>query len=285
MLSKLDAVVIAVHDLDAAGRTFEALFDARVVNTKTSEMMNARFSNVHCGVNRICLATPLGPGVIQEHLDRWGEGLVGVAFASKEPEALQQRIESKGISVTSDEPGFFMLDPTKTHGLTTGVVPHAEMEKVGIIDFIYEVTHLVGDWKAVSDFWTDLFGLNGMKFSPIESKQYGYEGMLTLFDPPDKLDRIEVVYPHDTSKAMGKFFVKRGEGPYMCFMECEDIDGLRARLDAAGARYAPKEKPEQPNSLFIHPSSTHGVLIGVSPKNLAWVWSGRPELAKATSGS
>ena len=59
------------------------------------------------------------------------------------------------------------------------------------------------------------------------------------------------------------------------------MPGLRERLDAAGARYAPKEAPAQPNSLFVHPSSTHGVLIGVSPKNLAWVWSGRPELAKA----
>jgi hypothetical protein len=69
----------------------------------------------------------------------------------------------------------------------------------------------------------------------------------------------------------------------MFFMETDDISALRQRLKAAGARFAPEEEPEQPNSLFVHPSSTHGVLIGVSPRNLAWVWSGRPELARAQS--
>jgi len=134
-----------------------------------------------------------------------------------------------------------------------------------------------------SEFWTDIFGLDGARFSPIESKQYGYDGMLTLFDPPDKLDRIEVVYPHDTEKAMGKFFVKRGEGPYMFFAECDDMEALRERLRSVGARFAPDNDKEAPPSLFVHPSSTHGVLIGISAKNYAWTWSGRPELAKTTA--
>ena len=124
------------------------------------------------------------------------------------------------------------------------------------------------DWKAVSDFWTDIFGLDGARFSPIESKQYGYEGMLTLFDPPDKLDRIEVVYPHDTEKAMGKFFVKRGEGPYMFFAEMRR-HASAARASAAAAHGSRRTTSRtQPNSLFVHPSSTHGVLIGVSREEL-----------------
>jgi hypothetical protein len=116
-----------------------------------------------------------------------------------------------------------------------------------------------------------------MKFSPISSKHYGYDGMLTLFDPPAKLDRIEAVTPYGDG-AMNRFFTKRGEGPYMFYIECGDTGALKTRLDNAGARYAGGDEPT--SSIFIHPSATHGVLIGVSPKNQAWVWSGRPELAK-----
>ena len=280
MLRNVAGVVIAVNDASVASDTFENLFDTRVNGDAPFAPLGAHLTFLRCGADLICLAQPTGPGPIQDHLDAWGEGICGVAFAANDIDAVIARIESKGISVARDADAG-LIDPAATHGLLTLISPHHERESTGLISFIYEVTHLVHDWQGVSDFWTDLFGLEGAKFSPIKSDVYGYEGTLTLFDPPDKLDRIEVVYPHDTEKAMGKFFLKRGEGPYMFFMETHDMPALRERLSAAGARFAPKEATDQPNSLFVHPSSTHGVLIGVSPTNLAWVWSGRPELAKA----
>lgn len=280
MLEKLDRVVLAVRDAGAASKTFEAIFDTKVERTEPSSALGADVTLLQCGTDHIALAVPTGGGPIADHLDQWGEGIVGVAFAAKDLDAVRKQIEGSGVPVIDDD-GALLLDPAKTHGLLTYVVPSAERQRVGTISFLYEVTHLVRDWQGVSDVWTRIFGLNGAKFSPIKSDQYGYEGMLTLFDPPDKLDRIEVVYPHDSEKAMGRFFVKRGEGPYMFFCECDDMAALRERLRAAGARFAPEKEPETPNSLFVHPSATHGVLIGVSPKNLAWVWSGRPELARA----
>jgi catechol 2,3-dioxygenase-like lactoylglutathione lyase family enzyme len=219
---------------------------------------------------------------VADHLDRWGEGLFAAVFTTDDVSRIADRAKDRNVGFV-EEGGILNLDPADTFGLRMLIAPHETREPVGNISFVYEVTHLVGDWKESSDFLTDLFGLEGARFSPIKSDQYGYEGVLTLFDPPDKLDRIEVVYPHDTEKAMGRFFLKRGEGPYMCFMETDDMPALRARLKTAGARFAPEKEPEQPNSLFLHPSSTHGVLIGVSPRNLAWVWSGRPELARAQS--
>jgi hypothetical protein len=282
MLEKLDGVVIAVRDAEKASETFEKLFDTKVLGTDKSDALNAGLTELACGADIIRLAVPMGEGPIKDHIDRWGEGIVGSVFAAVDPDAVVDRVKSKGVDVLTDNV-LHLLDVEKTHGLLTMIVPHVEHDPVGVISFIYEVTHLVHDWEAVSAYWTDLFGLDGMKFSPIKSEQYGYEGTLTLFDPPDKLDRIEVVYPHDTEKAMGRFFVKRGEGPYMFFMETGGMPLLRERLKAAGARFAPEEEPKQRSSLFVHPSSTHGVLIGVSPTNLAWVWSGRPELARAES--
>lgn len=280
MLKTVGGVILAVRDNEAAAETFGALFGAEETGSQRSDFLGADIRFLGCGTNVIGVAAPTGDGAVADHLDSWGEGLFAAVFTTDDAGAIAERAKERGVGL-AEENDVVYLDPAATFGLRMLVAPHIDREQVGIISFLYEVTHLVKDWKASSDFLTDLFGLEGAKFSPIKSDQYGYEGVLTLFDPPDKLDRIEVVHPHDTEKAMGRFFVKRGDGPYMFFMETNDMPGLRARLKAAGARFAPEEEPEQPNSLFVHPSSTHGVLIGVSPRNLAWVWSGRPELARA----
>src|ERR671922_133232 len=282
MLKTMGGVLLAVRDVDEAKKTFEALFDTKEFASQHSNFLNADITLLLCGSDFIGLASPAGDGAVAEHLDRWGEGLFAAIFTADDVAAIGERARERNVGFV-EEGSVLHLDPASTFGLRMLVAPYEDHGSAGIISFIYEVTHLVKDWKASSDYFTDLFGLEGAKFSPIRSDQYGYEGVLTLFDPPDKLDRIEVVYPGDTSKAMGRFFVKRGQGPYMFFMETNDMPGLRKRLKDAGARFAPEEEPEQPNSLFVHPSSTHGVLIGVSPRNLAWVWSGRPELARAQS--
>jgi len=279
MLEQLEGVVLAVRDAEAATKTFEDIFGAKFVDSSDSDVWNARIAILACGTDLIRLAEPRGPGAVQEYLDRWDEGLFAAVFASKDPEEIAQRLDSRSISNVTEQ-GLTYVDPSRTFGLRTLVSEFKERERVGVISFLYEVTHLVNDWKAASEFWTDAFGLEGMRFSPIKSDHYGYEGVLTLFNPPRLLDRIEVVYPHDTEKAMGKFFVKRGEGPYMFYTECHDTPELARRLEAAGARYAGNPSKDPKTSIFIHPSATHGVLIGVSPKDQAWVWSGRPELAK-----
>jgi catechol 2,3-dioxygenase-like lactoylglutathione lyase family enzyme len=279
MLEQLEGVVLAVNDADAAATTFEQIFGATFDGSTDSDVWKARIAILRCGTDLIRLAEPRGPGAVHEHIDKWGEGLFAAVFSSTQQDAVAKRLDDKTIG-NIEEGGLIYVDPSRTFGLRTVISPHTDRDQVGVISFLYEVTHLVHDWKTASEFWTDAFGLEGMRFSPIKSEHYGYEGVLTLFDPPRLLDRIEVVTPYDTEKAMGKFFVKRGEGPYMFYTECHDTPGLARRLDEAGARYAGDPSKDPRTSIFIHPSATHGVLIGVSPKDQAWTWSGRPELAQ-----
>ncbi len=279
MLEQLEGVVLAVRDAEAATKRFGDIFGAQFLEIRDSDVWNARIAILACGTDLLRLAEPRGPGALQEFLDTNDEGLFAAVFSSKKPDEIAKRLDERSISNVSED-GMIFVDPSRTFGLRTVISEHADREQVGIISFLYEVTHLVHDWQAASAFWTDAFGLEGMRFSPIKSDHYGYEGVLTLFDPPRLLDRVEVVHPYDTEKAMGKFFVKRGEGPYMFYTECHDTPELARRLDAVGARYAGNPTKDARTSIFIHPSATHGVLIGVSPKDQAWVWSGRPELAK-----
>jgi predicted enzyme related to lactoylglutathione lyase len=162
--------------------------------------------------------------------------------------------------------------------MPTTIVREQFRAPVGDIRFVYEVTNPVADWKATSAHYAKLFGLDAARFSAIHSKLYGYEGTLTLFNPPAQLDRIEVTQTSG-GFAMDRFFQRRGDGLYMCYIETDDVQALAARLRTRGARFTDSEDRPPETGLFIHPSALHGMLMGVSRTNFAWVWSGHPELA------
>src|SRR5204863_37507 len=82
-----------------------------------------------------------------------------------------------------------------------------------------------------ASLYTRLFDLDPTLFSPIESKLYGYTGTLTLFNPPERLDRIEITQATGDG-AMARFYQRRGPGLYMCYIETGDVAGLAQRLRA-----------------------------------------------------
>lgn len=277
MIERVDGVVLAVRHMGAAADTYQALFGGKAGKPFSSKVLGAIVTPVSVGTNVIRVAQPSGPGPVADHLERWGEGLLSLVFATSDVGAVESRLRDRGVTPIVEDDALHI---DEVHGLRIEIVPVTERQPMGALSFLYEVTHLVDDWKAAADTYVDLFGLDPARFSPISSDTYLYDGTLTLLDPPDRLDRAEVVTPYGDG-AMNRFFTKRGQSAYMFFTECADMPTLGARLNAASARYAGDPNAEQPQSLFVHPSATHGVLIGVSPTNLAWVWSGRPELAKA----
>jgi hypothetical protein len=107
---------------------------------------------------------------------------------------------------------------------------------------------------------------------------WGYTGTLTLFDPPGKLDRVEITQITEPRKAMGRYYERHGASLYMCFMETDDAVAIQSRLEEREARFTPTDDyPEA--GLFVHPTALHGMLMGISRTDRAWLWSGRPELA------
>ena len=121
------------------------------------------------------------------------------------------------------------------------VSPLAARERVGPVSFLYEVTvTLIGDWRAAAAWYSGVFGLDPSRFSPIDSKRFGYRGTLTLFDPPARLDRIELSQVIDSKSAMGRWVVRRGDSLYMAYIETHDLAAIIARLDGAGARWTPR---------------------------------------------
>src|SRR5439155_22376055 len=132
--------------------------DARDAHDGQSSELGARDVAIRVGTDAIRLAQPTGPGPIQDHIDKWGEGIVGVYFSSRDVDGVAASLKANGVNPKEDGTAIY-VDASQMHGLHTVVVPFEERERVGLISFVYEVTHLVDDWKAVSGFITKAFGL------------------------------------------------------------------------------------------------------------------------------
>ena len=280
MLKRVDRIQIAVPDNAAAERTVAEVFGAELVRRDTVPPIRAKRCTMQAGTSLIELLEPDGAGPVQDFVSKWQSGLFGVGFSVDDTEAAAHQLEKSNVRFEQAN-GQLYLDPAATLGMRTVISTHHERAPVGAIKWAYEVTNVVADWKAASDRYARIFGLDASKFSPIESKDFGYTGTLTLFDPPERLDRIEIAQTMDPNLAMGRFHQRRGDSLYMFFVETDDVGAIENRLTARGSRFAAHRRDEAGLSeLFIHPSAFLGVLIGVSRTEHAWTWSGDPNRAR-----
>jgi hypothetical protein len=272
---------LAVRDRAAAEETFQRLFGAERARLDESAHLNAWRSILSIGEGELELCEARGPGIVRDFLERWGEGLLCAGFASADPEALAANLESMRAPYVREGAQLY-LPGTTTAGFPMVISPLAERPRVGPVSFFYEATNtLDSDWKTVADLYSRLFQLDAQKFSPISSARFGYEGTLTLFDPPARLDRIELsqTFP-DRPSAMRRFVEKHGgDSLYMCYLETDDYDALQKRLRAGGATLIPRGPSieTERDGCWVHPKSLHGLLLGISRHTLAWEWSGQPE--------
>jgi methylmalonyl-CoA epimerase len=83
--------------------------------------------------------------------------------------------------------------------------------------------------------------------------------MLTLGE-----SRLELLEPTRMDSPIEKFMSKRGEGIHHIAVQVDNIEEALERLKASGARLidsAPRRGAHDTRIAFIHPSSTHGVLL------------------------
>jgi catechol 2,3-dioxygenase-like lactoylglutathione lyase family enzyme len=286
MLTCVDRMLLAVRNREVAADTFRAILGAERVREDSSRLLGARRTVVQAGISQFELLEPAGEGLpaagqgpVAAHLERWGEGILAVGFATADPSALAGRLSQRGVTY-SEEDGRLWIASDQTPGMNIVLSPHEERSSAGLIKWLYEVTNIVDDHRRAAAFYADAFGLDPAKFSPIHSERYGYTGQLLLFNPPHQLDRIELAEITEPSLAMGRFAARRGQSIYMAYVETDDVAAVQRRLEERGARYIGRSDDPNPAGLFIHPTSLHGMLMGVSRTNMAWSWSGRPELAQ-----
>jgi catechol 2,3-dioxygenase-like lactoylglutathione lyase family enzyme len=278
MLERVDRVQLVVKDRQAAARTFGEVLGAEAVREAPSGYLGAAQLVLAVGSSEVELCEPTGPGPAAEHLSTQGEGLMTAGFSTRDMAALQANLERHGCRFTSED-GQIYLEPSQTLGMRVVLSPAAERPSAGLASHLYEVTNtLVSDWRAAADRYTRIFGLDRSKFSPIKSDHFGYVGTLTLFNPSDRLDRIEISQVTDSKSAMGRWAAKRGDSLYMCYVEADDVRPIIERLTARDARFTPRgsDPKAERDGLWVHPSTLCGLLLGISRTTVGWEWSGQP---------
>lgn len=88
-------------------------------------------------------------------------------------------------------------------------------------------------------------------------------GVTALFLPVAD-GNLELLEPTSEASTVAKFLDKRGEGLHHVCFEVEDIESALAELARKGARLIDeKPRPGAGGHLvaFVHPKSTHGVLV------------------------
>jgi catechol 2,3-dioxygenase-like lactoylglutathione lyase family enzyme len=280
MLKGVDRVQIAVADLTSAEKIATAVFGAEILRRDQLAPLGARRATLQAGTSLLELVEPDGAGPVQEFVRRWGSGLFAAGFSVDDLDAAAHHLEKQGAKFQRSL-GQLFLDPSATLGMRVVLSPRHERVPVGLIKWIYEVTNVVGSWRAAAEKYAALFALDPAKFVPIESKDFGYTGVLTMYDSPARLDRIEIAEIIKPELAMGRYHRKRGDSLYMFFVETDDVSAIAQRIEAAGSKANVWRHDEAGAAeMFIHPNQFLGVLVGVSRSEVAWTWSGDPERAR-----
>jgi len=276
VLDRVDRILVAARDADGVAERWCALVDAVVDRRVDEPALGSRKVVLRVGDAELEIHEPIAAGPVAEHVER-GAGPLAAGLATTDLSALLAHLDDEGIrSVPLAENRYFLdAEALDIPGLRVVVSAVAESQPTGLLENLYECTHLTDDAERSAERIARVFGLDASVFVPIESENYGYRGSLTLFDDA-RLHRIETINPHDRGKTMGRYFERFGPSLYMCYGEAASIAPLRERLKALAPGDWTGSEQDQ-NGLFVHPKATGSTMLGVSRTTWAWSWSGHPE--------
>jgi hypothetical protein len=282
MLERIDRIWLTARDADATADRWGEVLDAERVAQGPVPELAARRVLVQVGDSEVEFLQPTGDGPVAAHLQTGRGGVFAAGASTKDLSTLEKRLSKRGVASQWVGDRLSVDDAALgVPGLRFVLAQSRQRPRVGLVNGLYEVTHLTADPAHAARAIADTFGLNAANFVPIRSEQYGYDGSLTLF-APNELHRIETIHPFDRTKTMGRYFDRFGPSLYMCYVETDDVAKLRARLE----RLAPNDwtgSANDNNGLFIHPRALGGVMIGVSRTSYAWTWSGHADWVRTAS--
>src|SRR5215472_4789329 len=125
---------------------------------------------------------------------------------------------------------------------------------------IDHVALAVVNLEAALLFYRDVLGI-----TPSRVLDFPAEGVKIAFLPTGGPDgsQIELLEPIDPSGTIARFLQRQGEGMHHICLEVDNIEDALTQLQASGATVldaAPRPTAEG-RGVFLHPRSTHGVLL------------------------
>jgi methylmalonyl-CoA/ethylmalonyl-CoA epimerase len=134
MLARIDHIGVAVEDLDAALKLYDADLDLALVHRETVESQGVEAVLLDVGEGHVELLAPLGPDTpVGKFLASKGPGLHHVAYQTADIEAELDRLRAAGLRLIDEQPRTGIRDsrvafvhPKSTGGVLTEIVQPAE---------------------------------------------------------------------------------------------------------------------------------------------------------------
>lgn len=123
---------------------------------------------------------------------------------------------------------------------------------------INHIALAVTDLDKSLNFWQDALGLEVKKTENVEA-----EKAIVAFLKVGESE-IELVQSTDSESGLGKYLEKKGPGIHHICVEVDDIDEMIKQLKSKNIRMineTPRVKEDGRKYAFVHPESTHGVLV------------------------
>jgi len=124
-MNKIEHIGIAVKDLAAAGRIYEQLLNTSVYKTEEVRGEAVKTAFLQSGPNKIeLLEATSSDSIINQFIEKRGEGLHHIAFDVDDIEAEMARLKAEGFILLSDQPKtgadnklVCFLHPKSTNGV------------------------------------------------------------------------------------------------------------------------------------------------------------------------
>ena len=134
MLARIDHIGVAVEDLDAALKLYDADLDLALVHRETVEAQGVEAVLLDVGEGHVELLKPLGPDTpLGRFLAKNGPGLHHVAYQTPDIEAELDRLRAAGLRLIDEQPRtgirnsrVAFVHPRSTGGVLTEIVQPAE---------------------------------------------------------------------------------------------------------------------------------------------------------------
>jgi hypothetical protein len=279
MLLEIDRVQIAVSEAASVAEKWQSLLGAEESGRDKIACLGAARTSLRLGTGIVEILEPDGAGAIADAIASRGAHMFSAGASCLDVAQVQANLNAE--TIVEGGQLFVRGEDIGINGLRVVISQHEERAAVGDIDFFYEATLLAADSMLETSKFAQVFSLDAQEFVQIDSPNFGYSGILTLFQK-DRLHRFEVITPLDPDKTMGRFFNKTGQCLYMAYAETSDILAIEQRANDRGdgitvERPADRNTDLPADGLWLHPSTLGGMMLGLSRPTMAWRWSGHPE--------
>jgi methylmalonyl-CoA/ethylmalonyl-CoA epimerase len=123
---------------------------------------------------------------------------------------------------------------------------------------IDHIAIVVDDIDQALEFWREALGLQLTHLEDVPNQ----ESVVAFL--PSGQSEVELVEPTTETSGVAKYLAKRGPGMHHICFEVDDIEATLERMKARGVKLideTPTIGTGGKKIAFIHPSSTHGVLV------------------------